>query len=764
MTPGGPSPTRQGRAWLPPVVVRFAQSAALLAALCDVLSAARTFDQVPVDRVSVLLSAEASQLERHAAAELAAYLERLFGIRARLTSDPATDTDLAFLTGDVGGEHFKHPVLAHLTFPRLSDQGIYLHTTQLDAKPLVIACGGSPKAALWAVYELVERWGVRYLLQRDALPPRGALRIPTSSEHLEPTLKIRQWRGLNEFAMGPASWGLADYRPVLDQLAKLKFNRLILYIWPHQPFLDYEVRGIQRRSATNFFGHRFPICADMIGRELFGKATEFWNPDLPIEAPYPQLADAGRRHLRAVMEYAEQRGMDCVLGLMPLEFPPEFAPLLQDSKRVEQVGKLSIVPGPGTAWDDPVLEDLAAAVIRSAIRDYPRTRLVSVSMSEHRQWLDEYAKAWDTLNERYNLDEIISLEALLERARNRPNYRHRPERAVEEVKGDLVALCFYDRLLRRSDLGWKNGWIPDGTAEELLPLLSRILPPGSETLNFIDYTPLRVVERKEALSALGAAQMPAVLIYTLHDDNVGLLPQLTTGSLHRLTQELVRHGWAGFSTRHWLIGDQDPCVAYLAEAAWDPHVTPDEVYRDQLRAVCGEGCVEDMAEAFRQLEAATADLELYAMGLTFPVPGMIMRQWTTSPTPKEFLRIRERYGAALQAAERARRKAHPSGRGFVEYWVGRLTFGTEYLHLVQAARQAAKFEAEHNLQQAQRCAETALNHARRALQAYARVAHNQSDKGALAILNHYVYFPLRAKTMSLRNTPAGDEPGQADRH
>ena len=65
-----------------------------------------------------------------------------------------------------------------------------------------------------------------------------------------------------------------------------------------------------------------------------------------------------------------------------------------------------------------------------------------------------------------------------------------------------------------------------------------------------------------------ARTIPSLLIYTLEDDNVGLLPQLTTGSLCQLTRELIRHGWAGFSTHYWMIDGQDPYVAYLSRAAW----------------------------------------------------------------------------------------------------------------------------------------------------------------------------------------------------
>ena len=210
---------------------------------------------------------------------------------------------------------------------------------------------------------------------------------------------------------------------------------------------------------------------------------------------------------------------------------------------------------------------------------------------------------------------------------------------------------FYDRLLnqlrvlqgtRRPDMKF----IYATGAEELYPLLERILPRGSETLSFVDYTPSRIVRRREKLRNLPTRKIPSSLIYTLEDDNVGLLPQLTTGSLCQLTRELVRHGWAGFSTRYWMIGGQDPCVAYLSRAAWHSGVAPDRVYRDQLRVVCGPPCVEDMLTVFQEVENVTRDMEWHELGFAFAAPGMMMKHWTPEPMPDDLLEDRRGYQRA----------------------------------------------------------------------------------------------------------------------
>ena len=569
---------------------------------------------------------------------------------------------------------------------------------------------------------------------------------------LEPLLRVRQWRVVNDFASGPESWGMADYRPVLDQLTKLKFNRILISTLPYQPFLDLKVRGIERQSATLWFGFRLPITPDMIGRELFGDAEEFWNPDLPAAKDYKAFAAAGEKLLHNLMDHAHARGMECVMTATLTNFPPEFAPLLKNSRKLKQLSKVLIVPDPDTPPEDPALTELAAAVLQTTVNTYPELDYISLGVPEFRQWVGRYEQAWAALDAKYGIGKVRSLDDVLAAAQRCKDYPGGAKRAVAEVKGDLVTLYFQDRLLNQSH-ALRGTRRPDMKfiyatgAEELYPLLERILPPGSETLSFVDYTPSRIVRRKEVLKNVPSQKIPSSLIFTLEDDNIGPMPQLTTGSLHQLTQELVRHGWAGFSTRYWVIGGQDPCVAYLSRAAWDRDVTPEEIYRDQIRAVCGAACVNDMLE----VETVTVSLEWHNLTFAFPVPNTLLKfHWSSRPMLPELVENRRGYGRALEAAKRARAKTTAAGRDYVDYWVGRLEFAVEYLNAVEAVRLAAKADRDKDRPESVRQAELALSAARRSIEAYARVARDQSDRGAIAQLNEFVYRPLQRKLASLR--------------
>ena len=213
---------------------------------------------------------------------------------------------------------------------------------------------------------------------------------------------------------------MADYRPLLDQLAKLRFNRILISTWTYQPFLHYAVRGMARRSATLWYDYHFPITPDMIGRHLFGSAAEFWNPDLPGKANYPEFVAAGQRLLHNLMAYAHRRSAvrdDVALT----EFPREFAPLLRNPQNVHQLGETGIVPGPQTPVDDP-LSELATAVLQATVNTYPELDYVALGMPEFRQWVGQYEQAWRSLDARHGIGSVRSLADVLAAAQRRNYY------------------------------------------------------------------------------------------------------------------------------------------------------------------------------------------------------------------------------------------------------------------------------------------------------------------------------------------------------
>src|SRR5690242_689380 len=304
--------------------------------------------------VDVVVPQDAPPLERFAAAELASYLDRLFPVKTRITDAVSASSKAVFLVGRSE---------AGAAGRELGDQAILLRTTRAGSRPALTIAGGSPRATLWAVYELVERWGVVYLTDGDVLPSRrSAFRMPQLDVAMEPRFRIRAHPTIQDFAPSGEAWGIEGFRTLIDQLAKLKFNRMNVYPFGWQPFLDYQVNGIRRRSAWLWYDYHYPVTPNMPGRAIFGSAAEFWNPDLPLNGSYDSFIRAGEQLMRGILDHAHSRGMECVITANLTEYPPEFEPLLKSARKVHQVGTLTVVPGPETPLDDPGLLLLAKTV------------------------------------------------------------------------------------------------------------------------------------------------------------------------------------------------------------------------------------------------------------------------------------------------------------------------------------------------------------------------------------------------------------------
>jgi hypothetical protein len=86
----------------------------------------------------------------------------------------------------------------------------------------------------------------------------------------------------------------------------------------------------------------------------------------------------------------------------------------------------------------------------------------------------------------------------------------------------------------------------------------------------------------------------------------------------------------------------------------------------------------------------------------------------------------------------------------VRYWIGRLEFGVGYLDAIALLHQAATAERQKDARGTLRHAQNALRCVQAAIEAYARVARDQSDRGAIATMAEYVYRPLKTKVQSLR--------------
>jgi hypothetical protein len=723
-----------------------------------------------VKSVEIVSVKDAGDLEKFAAAELQRYVERLFGVSAKIVAKPSGMAEAVFVLGT--STRCRSDFIESKTFPPLSDQGFLLRKTNFNDKPALLILGGSPRATMWGVYEFVERCGVRYLLTGDVLPEKQlAFSLPEIDRTFEPAFKMRWFKTMGDFAMGMEGWGMADYRPFLDQLAKLKFNRIRVGGCPTGPFLHLHIKGVEQKSAYLWYNEHFPITPDMPGRKLFGDEKEFWNPDLPPPgASYKETAAAGRRHMHALIAYARSRGIDASSIWSLVDFPKELSTAIPDPQTVNQLGYLTVSPGSKVRPDSPEMLEIGRELLLTILNEYPDADPVGFPPgTEFPAWVDMYEHAWRELDKQYGIESILPLEKVLLAAKKRTDHWDGgSKRSLIEVKGHITGLYYLLRLWNDPEVFPKSKHpnarlVVYEVAEELWPILPRVLPKGAELNVVMDYNCTRVLRRKNVISTL-PKQVPTTMVLSLHDDSVGMVPQLAVNALHQLVSEMRKAGVAGFGTRQWLIGDHDVGVNYLSKAAWDAATTPEAVYADQVRAVCGAAAVEPMLKAFHEIETVTSRLEDHGMGITFPHHDMFMTYWSPDALQPPFLEDQAIYRRALEIIRKMPQPEQPEGRAYVNYWIGRLDFAVGYFDALRAiqkaaiAEQAAKdAEAKGDKAACRAKFAEALQHgcdARKiafdAIDAYANVAKSRADAGAVATMAELVCRRLDQKNDELR--------------
>jgi hypothetical protein len=271
--------------------------------------------------------------------------------------------------------------------------------------------------------------------------------------------------------------------------------------------------------------------------------------------------------------------------------------------------------------------------------------------------------------------------------------------------------------LKRPGGGPDYRLVYDGLTDELFPLVARVTPPGGQIISFIDYTASRQLQHRELLERVPPRNVPGALIFTLADDNVGVLPQLATGSLGELMRLLRQYRWEGFYTRYWTIGDLDPTIHFLARGSWDASLTPHAAYLDQVRHTCGPASAEPAVAAFELIEKITLGLDQHGLGFGFPVPDMMRKHYDAGRLSELMLQDRQSYREALRLMRQAHAASRPEGRDYTGYFVNRLQFAVRYLDAAEEFGATARAQKAKRTDQSLAHINAAYRAIREALQA-----------------------------------------------
>jgi hypothetical protein len=712
-----------------------------------------------MDTPSIHICPDADELQRYAAGQLQHYLSRIFGVRALIVTTAPTGPGPRFVLGLAAASHVRQ---AGTGLPDLSPQGHLVR--KIDARTMLLT-GGSSAAVAWAVYELVERYGVRFLLHEDVIPDdAGPLHLPNVDLVLEPLMQRRSWRQFSELATGPAMWSLAQHQAFTRQIFKLKFNGILLALWPQQPFIDFESAGVRRQSATMLFDQKFLIDSDTIGREHLPNSPFLNNPDLVGAETYPEMLAAGRRLIGGILDQARALGMRTAIGMQPFEFPLEFRQVLEQPTRnsVQLGGQTCAEQGD---LRNPAHVALVRAHMEACLDQWSQIDELHINLPEFPEAETAFESSWQELDRKFGLEKDFPLEGLL--AQSSLLTPGGAQRAERELKSAVSMLHFFDGFFAANDIldraaqqDTKFTLEFTVTSAPLFGLLDRVLWPDAGLVNVLDYTSSRAVRRMHYMESLDASKVRACLDITLQDDNTGWLPQVAMQSIDLLMRQMRRLGWHGFFTRFWPVGDLDATVAFMSRAAWNADTTPGGAYEDHFSNVYGPSATEDLCRVMRLLEDATILLDVDFFYLFFPVLGIMclpLDAEEPQPMPLGLLHVLASYEECRRILVRLQcRLTAPSAEDRLAYMIGRLDFAIGALREKQllsdgsvAIRKAQEAGddavARQQVALARDCFTRAIQAGRDALHAANRVAHD-TDRACVVAYYHLMVREVSERT------------------
>ena len=735
-------------------------------------------NQERIEKVVIVIDQKADAPQRFAAEVLCRHLGAMFALQVVIDPTWRDDGDAAIILGTRDANSLLETALGPAGWPRISEQGFLLRKTEHHGRPCMLIAGGSGAAVLWSACELLEMLGVRFTLHEDVLPDDpGPFVLPQIDRVFEPQLRTRAWRQMNLFPMGPESWGLPEHRTRIRQLAKLKFNTIYAQLWPYQPFVHFECGGISKRTGTQWFGWEYRVDGDTIGKEHFDGMTVFSNPQFVGCDTYEEMLAAGTDLIHGIFAESKAMGMTTAIAALVTAFPREFKPLLKHALEDDLYAY-------GTDPDEPALHALMTNMIRAYCATYPECDRFIIDLPEWHKTTSAFEPHWHRLDAKYGIGRRQSRDQLMSLAASATTFPGGAGRVVGAVKGNIVLLSVLDKLLTEDHIlgdiasvacagaegldadaaGTKLGLM--AVHKELFPILDLIVPADTTVQTHLEYGSNRSAWHVDALAGLGAMAPRTNVVINYQDDNIGVMPQLCTDAIETLVRGLCEYGLCGFFSKTWMTGDLAPALAYIARAPWQPQTTTQSTHADYSTALFGEAAADEAVRMYELLMKVTDLLGEHALSYGFPVREMMTQFWDSGEPPTEYVeQALQWYRDALAHARNVVATCRPAGHPEADYNVGRLEFAVEFIEARRAYAQAAvtykQAQASNDRADVQRAlsqCEHALTLSRDALQAYARVVRDGSDKGALAQLNDDFYRAV-GRTVSMLRAERDAPPG-----
>ena len=187
-----------------------------------------------------------------------------------------------------------------------------------------------------------------------------------------------------------------------------------------------------------------------------------------------------------------------------------------------------------------------------------------------------------------------------------------------------------------------------------------------------------------------------------------------------------------------MTGDLNASAHFVSRATFDHKLTPERAHSDLVTSICGEGVAERVWKGFEQVEKAALLIAANDPMIGVPDPGMFLRHLESKALlPAWITEVKTLYAGAMNEMYRGNTRAREGARPFVLYHAKRMEFALHYFTALESLYKA------HDTHVRAEALEAALESIYNALNAYADVARDSSDRGAIALLNEHGYRALR---------------------
>jgi hypothetical protein len=567
-------------------------------------------------RAAIVVANDAPEFTRLATSELQKYLSRLTGLRlpvmtgADATARSATETWIVLGTADRDPLVRDLAQATQLAPATLKTEGFVIKTLAWKGHPTVLIAGRDDAGTLYGAYELLERLGITFRLTGDLVPSqRNTLSVPDLSVTMEPAFPRRGFLHTavyNNVTM--FSW--ADYEGLLDQMCRMKCNYLQFWWFEYAPWLKFSYRGETKglgdvagkesgyhNWALGGFGSR-TIDDISIGREHFKDRPRM----APLEMQHIETPDEAFAYstdlLRRFIAHAARRNIKVWLAVELATMPPNLA------RHGEIVGDapFNFLFGSNMHPLDPVNRELQVSRLKALAETYPQAEGVYLNFAELYPDLanDKHLPFFE--QRRTEFQELRTL--FLPWSGALANFY--------EVNGDRVIdsnLGYFDLfsyLLKKRDQvapGLKVGLMTVGRGYAL-PLFHKKLPlnvpfASLESSGVWTMTGMPM----EYFGGMGSRER--IMQPRVDDDFEMVGMQFNVRQFaekDRIFIDGIKYGLSGVAGQIDRPRGTEFNSSFLAEAAWDPALTPEKFYRRSAEHMFGSAAAEDMSRALLKLE------------------------------------------------------------------------------------------------------------------------------------------------------------------